>query len=97
MTRITENAIPDHEELIFACSKGRGEYLRLRWDDDVPGWRCLWIEGVRVERTWKQRLSTVVDVLSGRQVNCGEVILSRDTLVALNEFFAEKVESVNRK
>lgn len=79
----------DHKELIFPCDCANGDYLRITWDEQHGDFRYLWIEawGNRIG-PWK-RIKGAWSILRNKSWQHTEIILTEETVVALNDFLSQ--------
>lgn len=88
MSRLVENPIPGHTDLIFPCDCHDDHYLRLSWDDSDQAWRYLWITGVIAPRGVWPRVKAASRIIFGKEYCSTEVILGPETVLAIKDFLA---------
>jgi hypothetical protein len=80
--------LEDHEELIFQCCAGDGDYLRITWDEEDPEWRLLWIEAYP-SPSIRDRIRSAIRTLKGTGTDNG-VLLDKQAVRKLQEFLKDK-------
>lgn len=75
--------LDQRDEWIFPCDcHGRGDYLRVSWDNADPDYRYLWIESnaLTAPLRWRHRIGKAWAALRGDSWTCAEILLDEDTV-----------------
>lgn len=77
------------KEFILSCDCVDTGYLRISWEDDFPEYRYLWITHALGLKSFRHRIRDAWNVLLGRPLDTGEVILDPVSTDALITFLQE--------
>lgn len=93
MARLTElEKWPNHEELIYSCDCGGGDYLRITWDEEDPEWRVLLVEAwAQKVGLWK-RIKGAWRILRDQSWQHTEILLTPQVCEELGQYLLSKVE-----
>lgn len=89
LTEIEDKWGDNHEELIFPCDCGDGDYLRITWDED-PEWRVLWVEAWGHRKGLWKRIKGAWRILCNQSWQHTEILLTQEVVDGLVAFLEEK-------